>query len=140
MSLMAGMAGVAGVAEVTLVTGAFGQRPATAERDRAQIRANLLRLTHSADAGPVGHALLPQLSHPTAAALVVALTTRLSQVADVEISGSSSAQTLQQAFQQAVLADFAEARCCAVGGWVLTRTEAELCALTALAQLSADSA
>lgn len=124
------------VTGVALMSGVVGHRSAMAASEHARARANLLRLANPTHAAPVGHALLPQLAHPTAAALVLALTTRLSLVCGVEITGLCSIETLQQAFQKAVLADFAEARCYSVSGWVLTRTEAELCALAAMAAMT----
>lgn len=95
-------------------------------------QANLLRLMPQPHAALVGAAVLPQLSHPTSQALVQTLVSRLSGFLGNDLHQVCGSGQLQLAFQQAVQADFAQGRCVSVSGWVLTRTEVELCALAAL--------
>jgi hypothetical protein len=57
---------------------------------------------------------------------------RLSIFSKEELTGVCTLDALQQAFQISVKTDFAESRCMSVSGWVLARTEVELCALAAL--------
>lgn len=119
------------------VQGSVWQQPALAASDPLPALSNLSRLVAPAQAGSVGDAVLPGLGHPTAEALVLALVARLSVVARIDLTGVCTTATLHRALQQAVSADFAEGRCVTVGGWVLTRTEAELCAWAALSRESA---
>ena len=100
-------------------------------------QANLLRLASQPQAALVGAAVLPQLAHPTAQVLVRALVSRLSGFIGSDLHQVCDTTELQVAFQQAVQADFAQGRCESVSGWVLARTEVELCALAALSAHSA---
>jgi uncharacterized membrane protein YhfC len=95
-------------------------------------RSSLLRLVGEPHAKWVGDALLPQMGRQTPEALVLALTSRLSMFSSQALTEHGPIEVLQKAFQRAVTADFSESRCMSVSGWVLTRTEAELCALAAL--------
>lgn len=100
-------------------------------------QANLLRLAPQPQATLVGAAVLAQLAHPTPQALVQALVSRLSGFLGSNLHQACDAGQLQMAFQQAVQDDFAQGRCVSVSGWVLARTEVELCALAALSAHSA---
>jgi hypothetical protein len=95
----------------------------------------LLQLAGHADAVPVGLAALPALGHPSRLALQAQLGARLtavSYVAGTERLDLRRTDDLQRAFVQAVKADFGAGRCLQLGGWVLARTEVEVCALAAL--------
>lgn len=93
---------------------------------------NLLRLAPQPQAALVGAVVLPQLAYPTPRSLVQALVSRLSEFLGGDLHPACDTGQLQWAFQQAVQADFAQGRCVSVSGWVLARTEVELCALAAL--------
>jgi len=120
------------LAMLSMLSGAVWHRPGMAVSDLAQSEFNLLRLVAQPHAILVGEALLPQLAPTTRAELVVTLTSRLSQFSGQGLTGFCHIEVLQHAFQKAVQADFAQGRCQSVSGWVLTRTEVELCALAAL--------
>jgi hypothetical protein len=122
---------------VAVAQGGVWQRPAVAASVAVPALANLSRLVAPAQARSVGVAVWPDLGHPTAEALALALTSRLSLTGGIDLNAFCTTEALQQALQQAVSADFAEGRCVTVGGWVLTRTEAELCAWAALSAVSA---
>jgi len=94
--------------------------------------ANLLRLAPQPQAALIGAAVLPQLAHPAPQALVQALVSRLSAFLGHDLHQVCDTGQLHLAFQEAVQADFAQGKCQSVSGWVLTRTEVELCALAAL--------
>ncbi len=102
--------------------------------------AQLLRSAPQPLAAQVGAALLPQWAHATSEALVHALVSRLSGFIGSNLHLACDASQLQIALQASVRADFAQGRCATVGGWVLTRTELELCALAALAARSVGAA
>ena len=94
--------------------------------------ANLLRLLAQLDAVSVGVAVLPQLINPTPAGLVGALEARLSGFFSGNLAAPCELEALQLALQHAVRADFADGLCVSVDGWVLAKSEVELCALAAL--------
>ncbi len=100
-------------------------------------QANLLRLVPQSQAAAVGTAVLAQLAHPTPQGLVQTLESRLSGFLDGDLHQACDTGQLYLAFQKTVQDDFAQGRCVSVSGWVLARTEVELCALAAL---STDSA
>jgi len=100
-------------------------------------QANLLRLVPQSQAAMVGAAVLPQLAHPTPQALVQALVSRLSGFFGGDLHQACDTGQLHLAFQEAVKDDFAQGRCVSVSGWVLARTEVELCALAALSAKNA---
>lgn len=100
----------------------------TAENDA---QANLLRLVPQSQAVAVGAAVLGQLAYPTSQALIQVLISRLSEFLDGDLHQPCDADKLHLAFQKAVQDDFARGRCVSVSGWVLARTEVELCALAA---------
>lgn len=122
----------AAVALLPMIGAAAWHWPVMAAAGEARARSNLLRLVSDTQAAWVGSALLPQVGHQTPAALVRALSSRLSLFSGIELTGICEMVALQQAFLKAVSADFAEGRCLMVSGWVLTRTEVELCTLAAL--------
>lgn len=93
---------------------------------------NLLSLVPQPQSALVGAAVLPQLAHPTPQALVQTLASRLSGFLGRDLQQACDTGQLQKAFQEAVQADFAGGQCVSVSGWVLARTEVELCALAAL--------
>lgn len=103
--------------------------------DCAQV--NLLRLAPQSQAAMVGLAVLPQLAHPTPQALVQALVSRISGFFGGDLHQACDTGQLHLAFQEAVKDDFAQGRCVSVSGWVLARTEVELCALAALSAKNA---
>jgi len=125
------------LAMLSVLSGAVWHRPVMAASDLAQAEFNLLRLVSQPHAISVGDALLPQLGPTTRAELVASLTSRLSPLSSQKLSGICRIEVLQHAFQKAVQDDFAQGRCQSVSGWVLTRTEADLCALAALSAQSA---
>ena len=95
-------------------------------------QANLLRLAPQPKAALVGAAVLQHLTDKTPQALVHTLVSRLAGFLGSDLHQACDAGPLQMAFQQAVQADFAQGRCLSVSGWVLARTEVEVCALAAL--------
>ena len=107
-------------------------QPVNAAAALARSQSNLLRLISQPHAKLVGDALLPQIVQKTPAELVSTLMSRLSLFSREELTGVCTVEALQQAFQISVQADFAESRCMSVSGWVMARTEVELCALAAL--------
>ena len=79
-------------------------------------------------AAELGHAVWPTLPAATTEdSLIEALLTRHGDLAELLDLGSPEA--LAAALRRAVAADFAAGRTHLVEGWVLARTEAELCAL-----------
>jgi len=120
------------LAMLPMLSGAVWHGPVMAASDLIQPEVNLLRLVSQPHAASVGEALLPQLGQTTRAELIASLTSRLSVFSGQELTGFCRIEVLQHAFQKAVQADFAQGRCQSVSGWVLTRTEVELCALAAL--------
>lgn len=120
------------LAMLSMFSGSVWHRPVMAASDLAQAEVNLLGLVTQPQATWVGEALLPQLGQTTRAELVVSLTSRLSLFSSQGLTGFCHIKVLQHAFQKAVQADFAQSRCQSISGWVLTRTEVELCALAAL--------
>ena len=111
------------------------QAATTAHPSCAQ--ANLLRLAPQPKAALVGAAVLQHGVETTPQALVHTLVSRLSGFLGSDLHQACDAGQLQMAFQQAVQADFAQGRCVSVSGWVLARTEVEICALAALSASSA---
>lgn len=99
--------------------------------------ANLLRLAAQTPAAVVGAAVLPQLAHTTPQALVASLGTRLAGFLEGNLHQPCDTSQLHLAFQAAIQDDFAQGRCVSVSGWVLARSEVELCALAALSAPSA---
>ena len=100
-------------------------------------QANLLRLASQSPAAQVGAAVLPQLAYPTRQALVESLGTRLAGFLEGNLHLPCDTRQLHLAFQAAIQDDFAQGRCVSVSGWVLARSEVELCALAALSAPSA---
>ena len=125
------------LAMLPLMEGALGAEPGLAAGAQEPAPSHLLRLVTEPHARAVGEVLGPELSHKTRAQLVQALTRRLSMFSNKELHESCDIEELQAAFQQSVRADFGQGRCLSVSGWVLTRTEAELCALAALSARAA---
>lgn len=112
-------------AGMLLIGAAPWQRAAA--NDQPALQARLLQLVTQPDARAVGWAVWPALGQPTREALSAQLGHRL------HVAAHRGFDALHQAFEQAVQADFAAGRCLQVSGWVLARTEVELCALAALA-------
>lgn len=95
-------------------------------------QANLLRLAPQPQAAAVGSAVMAQLAYPTRQALVQTLAARLSGFLGSDLHQACDPAPLHLAFQEAIKDDFAQGRCVLVSGWVLARTEVEVCALAAL--------
>ena len=113
--------------------GGWSSRTAAATAARASFaQANLLSLAPQRQAALVGAAVLPQLEHPTPQALMHSLVSRITGFLPSDLHEACDARQLHIAFQEAVRADFAQSRCVSVNGWVLARTEGEICALAAL--------
>ena len=75
-----------------------------------------------------GTAYLKQLGRDTSPASVAAATTATTAIIDSALNQREAVDTLVTAVRR----DFREGRSVQVEGWVLSRTEAELCALTLL--------
>lgn len=88
--------------------------------------------THRRAAAEIGRAVWPTLpAMTTEDSLIEAILGHHPEL--VPLLESGSAEALAAALRRAVDADFAQGRTHLVDGWVLARTEAELCALAGLA-------
>jgi hypothetical protein len=113
--LWSAVLGGVGVATV----GAAAARPVTERL--------LAVFAHPASARRLGAKVLPTLGGPSEAALVDALISRQPGLAAALEQGDDAA--VARSLREAVAADFRHVRTHVAGGWVLSRTEAELCAL-----------
>lgn len=113
--LLSTVLGGVGVATV----GAAAARPVTERL--------LAVFAHRASARRLGAKVLPTLGGPSEATLVDALISRQPGLAAALERGDDAA--VARSLRAAVAADFRHVRTHVADGWVLSRTEAELCAL-----------
>lgn len=109
------------------VLGGLGAANVSGAAARPMTERLLAVFTHRASARRLGAKVLPTLNGPSEAALVDALISRQPGLVAALEGGDDAA--VARLLREAVAADFRHERTHVAGGWVLSRTEAELCAL-----------